>query len=148
MNWNKILFVLIFSISSLRARDIFVSPIVNSVIKSETVSEPSGDFFRAILVNSEIDACIYVDRVNLRKAKDPKILETIKYCKFNFNGITLSLAPDKHQDSGVRNARWEKYILKFELSYVGNEMSASQIIFKCSIDPIKSKKEFNCNLSL
>lgn len=148
MNWNKILFVLIFSISSLKARDIIVSPIVNSVIKSETVSDPSGDFFRAILVNSEIDACIYVDRVNLRKAKDPKILETMKYCKFNFNGITLSLAPDKHRDSGVKNANWDKDILKIELSYVGNEISATQILFKCSIDPNKSKKEFTCNLGL
>ena len=49
----------------------YVGPIVNSVVVGSKTLEPEGDFFRAVLANSEYDPCLRVERVNVRAPNAP-----------------------------------------------------------------------------
>src|ERR671912_697651 len=57
-----------------------VDPRVKSVVSGSKTLEPTGDFFRAVLANSEYDACLRVERVNVRVPNAPRIKDSRRYC--------------------------------------------------------------------
>jgi hypothetical protein len=120
-----------------------VDPRVKSVINSDEIVEPAGDYFRVVLLNSEVDACLRIDRINLRGPK-PTVKEQKRYCAFSLNKKIYSLLPDQHQDSDISSVAWKKFELNFNLSYVSTGTGASEMKLKCSVDPRQNQTDFFC----
>ena len=142
---------LLFILSHLLAFDskasgIVVDPRVNGVLRSYDLINKAGDFYRAILTNTELESCLIIDKVNLRDSKKgPRVLENLKYCSFKYKNKDYSLLPDKHQEVEILELAWEKSKLNFKMNYMSTEKSAALWELNCVIDPKKSKKEFSCD---
>ena len=63
-----LLFLLVASPSKAKGVDslVYVGPIVNSVVVGSKTLEPEGDFFRAVLANSEYDPCLRIETIRDR----------------------------------------------------------------------------------
>jgi len=138
------LMIFTFMISSIHASSIVVDPRVNGVLRSYDLINAQGDFYRAILTNSELEPCLVIDKVNLRSKKGPKVLQVSKFCTFVYKGKKYSLMPDKQQEVEVLEVIWEKSKLKFTMNFMPASKSASLWPLECKIDPKKTKKDFAC----
>ncbi len=143
MKFVSLLFFILFSRYA-QATNVVVDPRVNGVLRSYDLIGAKGDFYRAILTNSELEPCLVIDKVNLRDKKGPKVLEILKFCSFTYKGKKYSLSPDKQQEVEVLEVVWEKSKLKFTMNYMNAEKSASLWPLECKIDPRKPKKDFSC----
>ncbi len=127
------------------ASDIIVDPRVNGVLRSYDLLGASGDFYRVILTNTELEPCMIIDKVNLRdEKKGPRVLESFKFCSFEIKGKKYSLLPDQQQEVEILEVAWEKSKLKFSMNYTSTEKAAASRALHCLIDPKKSKKDFSC----
>ena len=99
-------------------RHLQVGPLVASVVSGSKTLGPEGDFFRAVLANSEYDACLRVERVNVRVPNAPRIEESRRYCAVTLGKARLSLAADDPQEAELSNLSWKEFELSFDLSYV------------------------------
>ena len=96
-----LLFLLVASPSKAKGLDslVYVGPIVNSVVVGSKTLEPEGDFFRAVLANSEYDPCLRVERVNVRAPNAPRVKASLRYCAVTFGKERLSLAASEQQEA-------------------------------------------------
>jgi len=124
-----------------------VGPLVKSVVGSSRTLEPEGDFFRAVLANSEYDPCLRVERVNVRAPGEPKVKETRKYCAFTLGAEELSLNPDAAQDVTLSGLSWQGFELRFALSYMAAAPGASEQELRCTLDPRQAQSTIQCTPS-
>jgi hypothetical protein len=121
-----------------------VGPQVKSVVSGSKTLEPAGDFFRAVLANSEYDACLRVERVNVRVPNAPSVKETRRYCAVTLGTARLSLVADEHQEAELSNLSWQSFELSFDLSYVGIGRGSSTQELRCTLDPRKARNTVQC----
>ena len=117
-----LLFLLVASPSKAKGLDslVYVGPIVNSVVVGSKTLEPEGDFFRAVLANSEYDPCLRVERVNVRAPNAPRVKASLRYCAVTFGKERLSLAASEQQEAELSNLSWKEFELSFDLlQFVG-----------------------------
>jgi hypothetical protein len=110
-----------------------VAPVVKTVVTAPSI-RPNGDFYRAILFNSEADACLRIDTVNLRKPGRSQIKGTGRYCSFEVGQTRYSLLRDRHQASDIGQPRWKNSALEFDLSYTPKGTAAPTLELSCTID--------------
>ncbi len=121
-----------------------VGPLVKSVVGRSKTIEPEGDFFRAVLANSEYDPCLRVERVNVRVPATPRVKETRKYCAFMLGKTELSLAPYAYQDAEISNLSWKEFELSFDLSYVSTGQGARLQELRCTLDARDARNAAHC----
>lgn len=121
-----------------------VGPLVKSVVGNSRTLEPEGDFFRAVLANSEYDPCLRVERVNVRAPAVPQVKETRKYCAFTLGTEVLSLNPDAAQDVTISGLSWQGFELRFALSYTAAAPGASEQDLRCTLDPRQAQNTIPC----
>jgi hypothetical protein len=119
--------------------------LVETLLSDESIINPAGDFFRAVLLNSEKDACVHIQRVNARASGPPKILETKRYCNFTKGFDEYSLDTDQNQDSEINKLEWKNHILNFMMSYVAAKQAAPRLELQCTIEPGKTDTKFQCS---
>ena len=125
-------------------RHLQVGPLVANVVSGSKTLEPEGDFFRAVLANSEYDACLRVERVNVRVPNAPRIKESRRYCAVTLGKARLSLAADDQQEAELSNLSWKEFELSFDLSYVATGRGSSRHELRCTLDPREARSTVQC----
>jgi hypothetical protein len=124
-----------------------VGPLVKSVVSGSKTLEPGGDFFRAVLANSEYDPCLRVERVNVRAPHAPTVQETRKYCAFTLGAEELKLAPEAAQEVEFSHLAWKGFDLSFALTYMAAVPGASAQELRCTLDPRQATNKIQCTLA-
>jgi hypothetical protein len=114
------------------------------VVSGSKTLEPEGDFFRAVLANSEYDACLRVERVNVRVPNAPRIKESRRYCAVTLGKARLSLAADDPQEAELSNLSWKEFELSFDLSYVASGPGSSRQELRCTLNPREARSTVQC----
>lgn len=142
----KSLFAVFLIFSSIANASSFeVGASVTSVVSGSDTIEPAGDFYRAVLMNPEQDACLTLQKVNIRVGKAPKVLENRKLCSLKIDLNKYSLDPAAHQEATFSHLSWKGFVLSFNLLYTPASQSSSPFKLKCSVDPRQNIKEFVCS---
>jgi hypothetical protein len=121
-----------------------VGPLVQSVVGGSSTLEPEGDFFRAVIANSEYEPCLRVERVNTRVPNKPRVKATRRYCSVMLGKERLSLDPEEHQEAEISNLSWKEFELSFDLSYVSTGQGASLQELRCTLDPRHARNTAQC----
>jgi hypothetical protein len=121
-----------------------VGPLVQSVVAGSSTLEPEGDFFRAVLANSEYDSCLRVERINVRVPNKPRVKTARRYCSVMLGKERLSLDPEEQQEAEISDLSWKEFELSFDLSYVTSGRGASLQDLRCTLDPRDARNTVQC----
>ena len=121
-----------------------VGPLVQSVVGGSSTLEPEGDFFRAVIANSERESCLRVERVNTRVPNKPRVKAARRYCSVMLGKERLSLDPEEHQEAEISNLSWKEFELSFDLSYVSTARGTRLQELRCTLDPRDARNTAQC----
>jgi hypothetical protein len=121
-----------------------VGPLVGSVVTGSPSIEPSGEFYRAVLMNIESDACLTLQRVSTRITKTVGVKETKKLCSFRVGKEVYSLLPERFKSIDYGNLAWKGFVLNFDLTYGPAEAKAIPLKLNCKTDARQNNKDFVC----
>lgn len=121
-----------------------IDPYVDIVLTDSSIN-PQGDFFRMVLIDSEIDGCVQIQRVNIRVPGPARVIETRRYCDFTKGSVEYSLERGRVADSEITEPKWTNHLLNFKMSYVEAAPHAERLELKCTLDPQKPGATFQCD---
>lgn len=141
MNFLMILFLSLFLVQCWPRTGI--DPQISEVKKSRASIKENGDFFRYVLFNSESDACILLERVNLRDKK-PQVKTSQRVCKLRYHDQDYSLEKDKIQDFSIEKIAWNEFQLELSAIFVPTGTATPAISIQCHLDAKMESPYFTC----
>lgn len=143
----KFLFILILVLSesldhahaASMNQKVTINPYIQMVKISRDI-EKNGDFLRVILMNTEENPCLTLEKVNLRGG--PKIVQSMDLCLLNLGTSQLDLK--LAQDTTYEDISFEKQELRVKMSVVPAGTASSEIRLECSLIGKDLKSLLHC----